>query len=129
MEIYETDEEQVAAIKRWWKENGTSTIIGIAAGIILIGGWNFWQNSQQEKTMQASALYQQLLGSMDSDTNESSQKISEQITQQYGATTYASYAAFLLAKTKVQEGDLDSAKSIFEKKMSVADSVELRHLA
>ncbi len=129
MEIYDTEEEQVAAIKRWWKENGTPTIIGIALGVVVIGGWNFWQSSQQEKLRHASALYQKLLTSMDSENYESSQKISEQITQEYGATTYANYAALLLAKTKVQEGDLEAAKSIFEKQMDAAGSLELKHIA
>jgi predicted negative regulator of RcsB-dependent stress response len=35
----------------------------------------------------------------------------------------------LLAKTKVQQGDVESAKSIFEKQMKVADSAELRNVA
>ena len=129
MEIYDTEEEQVAAIKRWWKENGVSTIIGVVVGIIIIGGWNFWQSYTQDKANQASALYAQLLGSMSDKKAESAEKITERITEQYGSTAYATYAALLLAKTKVQQGDLESAKSILEKQMKTADSAELRNVA
>jgi predicted negative regulator of RcsB-dependent stress response len=129
VEIYDTEEEQVAAIKRWWKENGASTIIGIAVGVIIIGGWNFWQSYTQDKAKQASALYEEVLASVSNEKTESVEKITERITEQYGSTAYATYAALLLAKTKVQQGDVESAKSIFEKQMKVADSAELRNVA
>ncbi|MFW5444241.1 MAG: YfgM family protein [Methylococcaceae bacterium] len=129
MEIYDTDEEQVAAIKRWWKENGTSIIVGLFAGGLIIGGWNLWKNNVQEKSSQASALYGQLLESINSENTESSEKIAERVIDQYGSTAYASYAALLLAKTKVQQGDLDAAISIFKKQMHEADSSELKNIA
>ena len=129
MEIYDTEEEQVAAIKRWWKENGTSTITGIVVGIIIIVGWNFWQRYNEDKANQASALYEQLLVSINTKKIESAEKITERIAEQYGSTAYATYAELLLAKTKVQQGDEESAKSILEKQMKVADSAELRNVA
>ena len=129
MEIYDTEEEQVAAIKRWWKENGTSTITGIVVGVVLIAGWNFWQSYTKDKAKNASALYEQLLDSISTEKNESVEKIAERITEQYGSTAYATYAALLLAKTKVQQGDLDAAKNILEKQMRDADSAELKNVA
>lgn len=129
MEIYDTEEEQVAAIKRWWKENGIATIIGIGAGVFIIGGWNWWQSNQLEQTGQASVLYEQLLTSIGEENNEASETISEKITQQYESTAYATYTSLLLAKTKVQQGDLESAKSIFKQLMLGADTSEFRHIA
>ncbi len=129
MEIYDTEEEQVAAIKRWWKENGTSAISGVVIGVVIILGWNFWQSKQLEQANQSSALYSQLLESINNKNNASTQKITERISAEYGATAYATYAALLLAKTKVQQGDLEAAKSILEKQMQSADSTVLRNIA
>jgi len=28
--MYDTEEEQVEALKRWWQENGTSAIVGLS---------------------------------------------------------------------------------------------------
>ncbi|MEW8396328.1 MAG: tetratricopeptide repeat protein, partial [Candidatus Thiodiazotropha sp.] len=39
MSEYQTEEEQVEAIKRWWKENGTSVIAGLVIGLGGIFGW------------------------------------------------------------------------------------------
>ncbi len=33
MELYDTEEEQVQAIKEWWKENGKAVIIGAVLGL------------------------------------------------------------------------------------------------
>ena len=129
MEIYDTEEEQVAAIKRWWKENGVSTITGVVVGLIVIVGWNSWQSYSEDKANQASALYAELLDSISNKKVESVEKITERIKGQYGSTAYAIYAELLLAKTKVEQGDLESAKSILEKQMKVADSKELRNVA
>lgn len=129
MEIYDTEEEQVAAIKRWWNKNSASTITAIVVGVLIIFGWNFWQSYQQDKANQSSALFGQLLASINKKNIESIEKISERITEQYGSTTYAVFADFLLAKTKVQQGDLESAKAILEKQMFQADSTQLRNIA
>jgi predicted negative regulator of RcsB-dependent stress response len=129
VEIYDTEEEQVAAIKRWWKENGASTITGIIVGILLIIGWNFWQSYTKDKATQASALYEKLLTNVEKENTETVQQISEKISAEYGSTAYSTYAALLLAKTKVKEGDLEAAKAIFEKQMKESDSVELRNVA
>ncbi len=129
MEVYETEEEQVAAIKRWWKENGTSTIVGVVVGIILITGWNFWKGNVKEQAYQASALYDQLQASMSKGNNESVQKIYDKISAEHAGSAYESYAALLLAKTKVQEKDLEAAKSILEKQMNSASSNELKNIA
>lgn len=129
MEVYDTEEEQVAAIKRWWKENGLSTIVGIAVGIVIIVGWNTWQSNVKEKASEASALYEQLLISDSKENSESVEKIAESIADKYGSTAYASYAALMLAKTKVHQNDLDGAMVILEKQMKQADSLEIRHTA
>ena len=57
MEIYETEEAQVEALKRWWKENGQSTIIGLVLGITIILGWNFWQEHKKNQAEQASIAF------------------------------------------------------------------------
>ncbi len=129
MEVYETEEEQVAAIKRWWKENGTSTIAGVVIGIAMITGWNFWQTNQKDQAKQASALYDQLQVSASKKNNESVQKIAEKLTAEHGGSVYATYADLILAKTKVQQNDIEGAKALLERQMNTAGSNELRNIA
>ncbi len=114
MAIYETEEEQVEALKRWWKENGRSTITGVIVGIVIIVGWNIWQDYKQNQALQASALYAQLLNAQNEGNLESAEKIAERIQDQFGGTAYSDYAGLFNAKVKVQQGDLAAAKQSLE---------------
>ncbi|MDD5265902.1 MAG: tetratricopeptide repeat protein [Methylococcales bacterium] len=128
MEIYETEEEQLEAVKRWWKENGQSTIIGLVVGIAIILGWNFWQNHKKEQAGQASALYGQLIQAVAADKKDSAEKLAERIQQQYPKTEYAAYSGLLLAKIKVQQGDPAKAKAIL-KGVAAGSNKELSNIA
>ena len=128
MEIYDSEEEQIAALKRWWKANGQSIIIGLIVGVLVIVGWNYWKSHRQNQILAASALYGELLVAEDANKIESVQKISEQLTENYASTPYAIYAALFVAKNSVQTGDLEAAKKTLEKVMSTADA-ELKNVA
>ncbi|MCL7422710.1 MAG: tetratricopeptide repeat protein [Methylobacter sp.] len=128
MAIYDTEEEQVEALKRWWKENGTSTIAGLVVGIALILGWNYWQSHKKEQAAQASALYDQLLTATDAGNKESAEKLAERTKEQFGTTKYALYSGLVQAKLKVQQGDLAAAKQILEELAAKSDD-ELSHIA
>jgi len=128
VEIYETEEERLDAAKRWWKENGQSTIIGLVVGIAIVLGWNFWQDHKKEQAGQASALYGQLIQAVAADKKDSAEKLAERIQQQYPKTEYAAYSGLLLAKIKVQQGDLAKAKAIL-KGIAAGSNIELSNIA
>lgn len=131
MEIYDTEEEQVEALKRWWKENSTSTIVGLVMGIVIILGWNYWQDHKKERAAQASLTYGQLLKALDEDKKESAaatapgspaalppsmevEKLAERIQAEFKGTEYAAFSGLLQAKLKSQQGDFAAAKQILK---------------
>lgn len=114
MEIYDSEEEQVEALKRWWKENATATIVGLAMGIVSILGWNYWQDYKKERAAHASATYGQLLKALDEDKKESAEKLAERMQEQFKGTEYARFSGLFQAKLKSQQGDFASAKQILK---------------
>lgn len=128
MELYDTEEEQLDALKRWWKENGQSAIFGLIAGIAIILGWNYWQELQKDQAGRASALYEQLLKAAASEQKDSANKLAEKLQEQFGSTEYAAYGGLLQAKIKVQQGDLKAAKPILEK-LAASSNREISNLA
>ena len=114
MEIYDTEEEQVEALKRWWKENSTSTIVGLVMGIVIILGWNYWQDHKKTQSAQASATYDQLLKALDGDKKESVEKLAERMQEQFKGTEYAGFSGLFEAKLKAQQGDFNAAKQILK---------------
>lgn len=129
MEIYNSEEEQIVALKRWWKDNGTSALVGIISGIIIIAGWNIWKNHRHERALQASALYQQLLTAADAKQTDSALKISERLLTEYDGTAYAPYARLMQAKVKVNAGDAAEAKKILQAMLDSTAEEELKHVA
>ena len=53
MNEYETEEQQVAALKTWWKENGTSLIVGLFVGVSALFGWRYYAEQNNAKAVQA----------------------------------------------------------------------------
>ena len=128
MEIYDTEEERLDALKRWWKENGQSTIVGLVVGIAVVLGWNYWQGHKKTQAEQASALYGQLIQAIGAEKKDSAEKLAERIQEQYPKTQYAAFSGLLLAKIKVQQGDLVKAQAIL-KDIAAGSNEELINIA
>ncbi len=56
-----TEEEQVEALKNWWKENGKSLLLTIALALAVVFGWKGWQNNQRITAENAAVMYQNLV--------------------------------------------------------------------
>lgn len=116
METYRTEEEQVEAIRRWWDENGRSTIVAIVLALAAGFGWQAWKDYDRERTENASYVYQAMLQSLnDSAAGEKAfpeaKSLAEQLKNDYTSTTYAQFAALHLAKLAVGNNDLEEAKT------------------
>ena len=48
-EEFETEEQRVEALMKWWKDNRKSVITGLIAGIAIVVGWNSWKAYQREQ--------------------------------------------------------------------------------
>ena len=112
MVTYNSEEEQIEAIKKWWKENGKSAIAGLAIGMGAIVGWNAWQSYKATQVQQASDVYQQLLEAADKKQSDSVIKLIEKIKTSYGSTPYVNFADLFLAEQKVNTSDIAGAKKI-----------------
>ncbi|MFI3184647.1 MAG: tetratricopeptide repeat protein [Methylococcaceae bacterium] len=128
MEIYETEEEQVEALKRWWKENSTSTIVGLAMGVIIILGWNYYQDHKKNQAAQASAIYDQLLKAEAENKKDAIDKLAERMQQQFKSTEYAVFSGLIQAKVKYQQGDAVAAKQILTT-IAAGSNKELSNIA
>jgi len=126
---YNSEEEQIEAIKKWWKENGKSAIAGLAIGIGAIVGWNTWQSYKETQAQQASDVYQQLLEAADKKQSDSVVKLIEKIKTSYGSTPYVNFADLFLAEEKVNSGDLAGAKKILSGMVESQSNQMTKHIA
>ncbi|MBF7054181.1 tetratricopeptide repeat protein [Halomonas sp. KAO] len=110
-----TEEEQVEALKRWWKENGLSLVAGVALAAAGVLGWNTWQGYQENQATAASMRYQQLVNlTAGNDLDEAqlpeARALVEEIVDEHGKTLYADLARLMDARLAVAQGDLAGAR-------------------
>lgn len=129
MEGYSTDEELVATIKKWWKENGTSLLLGAAIGLGGIFGWRAWTDMQTGKAEQASQAYEQMLAGLNKGDMIGASLQGESVISQFPGTPYAELSALLLAKVKILEKDTTAARAHLQWVMDNAKQEDLKLLA
>ena len=89
-----TEEEQVQAIKDWWKNNGSSLLIGIGAALAIVFGWQAWQNHQAQQRAEAANQFANLLNAFSSADEESADTVgfvAETLRDEHGDSAYAIY--------------------------------------
>ncbi|GAA3910668.1 tetratricopeptide repeat protein [Halomonas cibimaris] len=118
-----TEEEQIAAIKRWWKENGTSLIAGLVLAGAGVFGFQAWQNYQNGQAEAASLRYQQLVAetatqagadSADEQALAGARSTAAALVDSHGGSLYAELALLIDARLAVQQGDLEGARASLE---------------
>lgn len=131
MESYRTEEEQVEALKRWWQENGRSTLMAIVLALGLAFGWQGWQKSRENAAASASLLYQQMLQALSEETAASQTRgaeLAETLKSDHPGSTYAQFAALYLARNAAGRGDAERAEAELRWALAKADG-RLRELA
>ena len=107
MEQYETEEQQVEAIKRFWKENGTALIAGAVLGLGGLYGWRYYNDSQIESKEQASIAYEKVSTELVQDEKGFSQ--ASVYLDEHSDTGYAMLMALEMAQQAVEREDFSEA--------------------
>jgi predicted negative regulator of RcsB-dependent stress response len=127
--VHASEKEQIEALKKWWKDNGSSIITGLLLGVSILLGGKAWFSYQETQALSASNIYAQMMAA--SDRNEAEmvrQRASELITN-YTGSPYAPLASLLLAKLAVQDNELAAAQAQLQWAVDHAASEEVKHTA
>jgi predicted negative regulator of RcsB-dependent stress response len=127
--VYESDDEQVEALKKWWNENGRSIVVGMVLGLGAVFGWQSWTQHQDQQASQASLRYEMMSQAMQEGKVESALKQGEKIVTEWPDSSYAVFASLDMAKVKLTQGDSDGVKKHYEWVLANAADSSLKQLA
>ena len=97
-----TEEEQLQAIKDWWKKNGGSLLIGIGAALAIVFGWQAWQNHQASQRAEAANQFAALQSAFSAgDDQETVEFVAETLRNEYSSSAYAIYGNLVLARQQM----------------------------
>ncbi len=128
MEIYNSEQEQIEALKRWWDKNGSSVLIGLVLVLAAVFGWRTWQDHRNEQLVSASAQYQQLLGLLDSNPTAALEQ-GRKIVGEHPSSPYADFASLAMGAIAVEQGDWGAAEAHLRAVVDRAAVPELQLLA
>ena len=111
IEGYETEEQQVDAIKKWWGENGTMLIVGAVVGLAGLWGWRYYGETVVKNQEQASSEFAQVLATFDLEGVEQGKTEMQHFISENEGNNYATLASLLLAKEAVKQNDFELAKT------------------
>lgn len=110
MSTYQTEEEQVEALKKWWKDNGKAIILGAVVGLGAVFGWQGWERYQRGQDALAAAYYNEFTATVRTGKDDQATEQGQRLIDQFGGTAYADFAALELARVAYQAGHPDQAK-------------------
>lgn len=126
---YDSDEEQVEALKKWWKENGTAALVGIAVGLMLLFGWRGWQTYLQQQAELASVQYEKMLDLVEKEKVGEAKEVATALLTNHSDSGYAALTALILAQQDLKDGQIESSQARLQWVIEQAKLPEFTHLA
>jgi predicted negative regulator of RcsB-dependent stress response len=103
------EQEQIDALKSWWKQNGNLVLLAVIAALVAFAGVNGWRYYNERQSERASQLYAELEKAAQGSDAKKTGEVASQVIDQYGSTGYGPMAALVAAKAAVDAGDLKTA--------------------
>ena len=129
MEIYQTEEQQVEAIKGYWAENGNMIIAGIVLGFAGFIGFNVYKDNKLEGEVAVSDSYQKLMETSVNDDKATFTQNAEKFISENSGTSYESLTALALAKEAAVNKDWPSAQTQLAAAIKSAPSEGIKGIA
>jgi len=125
----DSEKEQIEALHKWWKENGSSIITGLLLGVSILVGGKAWFSYQETQSLNASNIYAMMMAASQAGQAEEVRNQANKLITDYTQSAYAPLASLQLARLAVQEGELAAAQAQLQWAMDHADLIEVRHEA
>jgi len=123
------EQEQLEALKAWWKENGNKVLGVLLAVIVVMGGWRGWQYYQHKQSSEAATLYAGFIQQLESNDAKRVNDAAVAVMDKYAASGYAPRAALLAAQVNEQGKEAARAKTQLQWVIDHAGEAGLKDVA
>lgn len=128
MEVYQTEEQQVEAIKSYWHENGNMILAGIVLGFAGFIGYNLFQENKLDQELAVSDSYQVLIENSIKDSDAFGEQAAKFISENAN-TSYAALTDLALAKEAASHKDWAAAQKQLTAAIASAPSEGIKAIA
>jgi predicted negative regulator of RcsB-dependent stress response len=128
VDVYNSEEQQVEAIKSWWQENGKSIIAGVVIGFVGLFGWRYYNSYVQHKNETSAAEYQQVMQVL-ADQHEKAFSEVAKFVAAHSSDTYGDLAVLQLSAEAVKANKLELAAEQLRKVAEHSADAEFKPVA
>ena len=129
MEVYDTEEQQIEALKKWFQKRGKLLITSLSIIVILILSVQYGRHHVKITREAASVLYQGMVIAIDQQDKTSAKTKAAHLSKEYESCVYGTIAKLYLAKVAIEEQKWDEAQKQLEWVMQHAKSAEFQEVA
>ena len=123
------EHEKGETVRAWLRQNGSAIVTGVALGLTLIFGWQWWQRSQVEHRVTAATQYQALSDALERKEADTVTAVADELAKNYADTPYAALATLQLADQKLAAGDKPGAVQALEQAAKLSSEPAMAALA
>ncbi len=105
------EQEQVDALKAWWKENGKWLIMVLVLAMLGFAALQYWKNYQAKQAAEAATLYSEVLKQIASNDPKRINDAVGALVDKYSGTAYAPRAQLLAVQANMQTRDFARVKT------------------
>ena len=104
------EQEQVDALKNWWKENGKWVTGAVVIALLGFSGMQFWKNHQAQQSGEAAKLFAEVMKQTQSNDPKRVNDAVGALVDKFGSSAYAPRAQFVAVQVNLQTKDIARAK-------------------
>ena len=105
------EQEQLDAIKSFWKTYGNLITWALVAALAVYAGLNGWKWYQRDQSAKAAAMFGELDQAVQAGDAQRSGQIFNDRKERYPRTVYAEQGGLLAARVQFDRGQTDAAKA------------------
>lgn len=104
------EQEQLDALKAFWKRYGNLVTWLLVAVMAAFAGWNGWNWWQRDQAMKSGAMYDELERAAQAGDAAKTARIFADLKERFPRTAFAQQGALATAKLQFDQGQLDAAR-------------------
>jgi predicted negative regulator of RcsB-dependent stress response len=127
---FETEEQQIDAIKKWFKEYGTTVAAGLILGIVGIFGYRYFIEQREFNMTETSSAYESVMEvlTIQKDQDKFAAEV-DTFNINHHDTIYSNLLSFQRAKLAIDASDLDAAEKHLNDVLENAQHATVEHVA
>ncbi|MBS1169496.1 MAG: tetratricopeptide repeat protein [Burkholderiaceae bacterium] len=108
------EQEQIDALKAWWKQYGNLVTWVLIIALGAYSAWSGWKYYERRQAAQASQLYEEMHKAIAAKDNALVQRAAADMKDKFGRTTYAQMAGMIASRVAYEAGDIKATKEQLE---------------